>query len=277
MVSILERGGIGTAGREAKWIVEAAAGAPAARLWSGDDSPDEEVTSRALGMARRRSEGMPLQYVTGRAGFRYLELSVGPGVLIPRPETEVVAGRAMEHLPREGTLVDVGTGSGAIALSVAQERPDARVLATERHPAALVWAERNRAELGLDVALFRGDLLEELPTELRGLVDVVVANPPYIGRTEIDALPAEVMDHEPHEALFSGASGHDLLKRIIAEAAPWLAPDGWLVLEIAPPQAAAVMGWLRAAGYRDVAVRRDLTGRLRVAEGRRGSDEKGAA
>ncbi|MDQ4025412.1 MAG: peptide chain release factor N(5)-glutamine methyltransferase [Actinomycetota bacterium] len=204
----------------------------------------------------------------GTAAFRRLELAVGPGVFVPRPETELVAERAMESLPRAGTLVDLCCGSGAIALSVADERPDARVLATELSPAAARWAAENRRALGLEVELLVGDLFEPLPAELRGAVDVVVANPPFVDEAERATLPRDVVEHEPPGALFAPGSGTSVIERIVAEAPTWLRPDGWLVLEIGETQAARVSTFLAAAGFDDVAIRADLNGRDRIAEGR---------
>ena len=161
----------------------------------------------------RRIDGEPLQYLTGLAGFRYLELRVGPGVLVPRPETEIVAQTAIDLLPRGGTVVDVGTGSGAIALAIRHERPDARVVATDISEEALVWARRNREELALEVELIACDLLDGVDHGLRGAIDVIVSNPPYVAPEERDDLPVEVRDHEPDVALFAPRDGLDVIGR----------------------------------------------------------------
>ncbi|MFN2589118.1 MAG: peptide chain release factor N(5)-glutamine methyltransferase [Actinomycetota bacterium] len=219
-------------------------------------------------MIRRRAAGEPLQYVLGTAAFRRLELRVGPGVFIPRPETELVAERAMELLPPRGILVDLCTGSGAIALSVADERRDARVIATEVAPAAVRWATENRRASGLRVELLVGDLFEPLPPDLVGAVDVVVSNPPYVDETERELLPREVVDHEPPDALFAPGSGTSVIRRIVGSAPEWLRPGGWVLLEIGETQGAAATGLLSARGFRDVDVRKDLNGRDRIAEGR---------
>lgn len=242
--------GIESPEAEARWIAQAAA----------DRDADELV--------RRRLAGEPLQYVLGTAAFRRLELKVGPGVFIPRPETEVVAERAMARLPSGGTLVDLCTGSGAIALSVADERPDARVLATELSPTASQWATSNRDTLGLPVEIHQGDLFDPLPSELAGRVDLVVGNPPYVDPSERSALPRDVVDHEPAEALFAPKEGTTVIARIATQARGWLRPDGWLVLEIGETQGSAVRDILRASGFFDVSIERDLTGRDRVAEAR---------
>jgi release factor glutamine methyltransferase len=260
--------GIETAAREARWLLEAATGEAIAELYARSEELPGPVVERALELTGRRSSGEPLQYVTGVAGFRRLELAVGPGVLIPRPETEIVAERAMHRLPFGGTIVDVGTGSGAIALSIADERPDARVYATEISEAALEWAHRNGATLHLSIRLVRGNLFEGLPAELAGELDVVVSNPPYVAVSEADALPPEVVDHEPAEALFAGEEGFEVIADIAKRARRWLAPGGWLILEMGFAQSEAVLRLLTDFDYAQVAAHPDLSGHPRVAEAR---------
>lgn len=257
-----------SAEREAAWLIEAATGRRAQELVSHAADVDAGAVARVEALVRRRAAGEPLQYLTGIAGFRQLELLVGPGVFIPRPETELVAGRAMELLPPRGRAVDVGTGSGAIALSVALERPDATVYATESSSVALSYAARNRDATGLGVELAHCDLLEGLPQELRGAVDVCVSNPPYVPTGERGSLPRDVADHEPAEALFSAGDGLGVLRRLASEARRWLRPGGWLVAEIGDRQGTPARALLAAAGYRDVVVSRDLAGRERIVEGR---------
>ncbi len=253
---------------EARWLLERASGRSHAELVGFDPDLSQDVVDEAEDFVRRRKSGEPLQYVTGLAGFRTLELEVGPGVFIPRPETEVVAGRAMELLPQNGTVVDVGTGSGAIALAVAAERPDASVLATERSADALSWAHRNAERCQLAVAFHHCAYLDELPERLHGRVDVIVSNPPYVARAEQRALPIDVVDHEPHEALFAEADGLTDIRRIAEDARVWLAQEGWLVLEIGETQGSAVLQVLNDLGYRSASVDVDLAGRDRVAVGR---------
>jgi release factor glutamine methyltransferase len=259
--------GVTPAERESAWLIEAAAGRPWRDIVvAGEVAPEAE--RRAFSLARRRAAGEPLQYVTGVAGFRRLELNVGPGVFIPRPETELVVDQALGYLPETGVAVDVGTGSGAMALALADERPDARVLATESSAAALKWARANRDRLSLAVELYHCDLLSGLPEDLRRRVDVVVSNPPYIAFQETNLLPPEVLGHEPHEALFAGAHGTRSLRRITRMARSWLRPGGWLVLEIGAAQDELARALLDENGYIDRSVQTDYNGRPRIAVGR---------
>lgn len=223
----------------------------------------------ALEMARRRAGGEPLQYVLGSAAFRHLELAVGPGVLIPRPETEVVVEHALEHLPDAGTAVDVGTGSGAIALSIKYERAATRVWATDDSAEAICYAAKNRDALGLDVDIVTGELLECLPRQLEQSVDLVVSNPPYVADSERHLMGRDVIAHEPHHALFAGSDGLTVVTRLVVEAMRWLRGGGWLVCEIGHDQGHRAARLLQRSGYADVAVHRDLTGRERVIEARK--------
>ncbi len=263
----LRAGGIESSASEARWVVEAATGD---RVSSRNGAPpvSPEAAARAMAMVERRVGGEPLQYVTGVAGFRRLELAVGPGVLIPRPETEVLVEVALGKIPPRGVVVDVGTGSGAIALAIADERPDARVIATEASDEAMAWAVRNRDALGAPVELLNGDLLANLPDELRGDVDVLVANLPYVTYAERNVLPREVIEHEPRQALF-GSGDLAEIPRLVTEARDVLRPEGWIVLEIGESLGAKVSAWLSGGGYREVDILPDLNGRDRIALGRR--------
>jgi release factor glutamine methyltransferase len=209
---------------------------------------------------RRRGAREPLAYVLGDWGFRRLTLRTDRRALVPRPETEVVVDRCLALLdgspaPR---VLDVGTGSGAIALSLVQELPEARVVASDSSPDALALAGENAGLLGLDVELLEGDLL----AGASGPFDLVVSNPPYVEATEIAALEPEVRDWEPRDALVDQGQ----TQRLVDAARDVLA--GWLVLEVHEQRADAVAAWLRAAGYSDVEATADLSGRPRVVEGR---------
>ncbi len=253
--------------REAHWILDAALIQTGSGGGSTED-PDDGVVRVAEELLQRRLSGEPLQYVTGVAGFRHLELSVGPGALIPRPETEIVAEKAMDTLPTGGLAVDVGTGSGAIALAIAQERPDATIIATDISVEAARWARRNIDAQGLRVHLLVCDLLSALACDLRGRFDLIVANPPYVATGETPVLPSEVVEHEPHAALFAGADGTEVVRRLVEASSAWLAPGGWIVLEIGESQGDVTRELLERRGFVEVSIERDLTGRERVARGR---------
>ena len=230
---------------------------------------EDEVRARAGKLVVRRINGEPLQYLTGIAGFRRLEIAVGPGVFVPRPETEVLVEHVLGRLPEGGMIVDLGTGSGAIALALADERKDARVIATEASADALRWARLNREKVDPRVELLEGDLFEPLSADLEGQIDVIVSNPPYIADNERTALPSDVLDHEPHIALFSGADGTSIIERIVEDAPRWLRPGGWLMIEISPHLQTVVPRLLKQHGFADVATHPDLAERPRVVEGRR--------
>jgi len=256
--------------QEVQWIVERASGRSAAEQAAALDDPVTEREVRFVdGMVARRTAGEPLQYVLGRWGFRTLDLYVDRRVLIPRPETEVVAGLAIEALvalDRPALAVDLGTGSGAIALSLAAERwPHVGVWATDRSPDALEVARANLAGLGRRAAVVRlaeGDWFAALPGDLRGRIDVVVSNPPYVAAVE--PLPPQVSDWEPAAALVPGPTGLEAVERLVADAPAWLAPEGTLVLEIGETQGDAVLALARAAGFSAADVHPDLAGRPRA-------------
>ena len=236
---------------------------------------DEPVTVRAAAhfehMVERRAAGEPLQYVLGAWGFRTLDLYVDNRVLIPRPETETVVEVALAELERLGTAtpvaVDLGTGSGAIALSLAREVPGIEVWAVDRSPDALAVARANRAGLGragAAVRLAEGSWFEAVPPMLRGRVDLIVSNPPYVGEGEVADLPPEVARWEPRAALVAGPTGLEQIAAIVDEAPRWLDRPGVLVVEIAPHQREAATGMALDAGFDPVDVRPDLAGRARV-------------
>lgn len=215
-------------------------------------------------LVAERASRVPLQHITGKAHFRYLELAVGPGVFVPRPETETVAQLAIDAARRAAPakVVDLGTGSGAIAASVASEVPDAEVHAVELSPLAFAWAERNLAPLG--VRLVRGDLRNALP-ELNGSFDVVVSNPPYIPAEAVPNEP-EAAEHDPAMALYGGgADGLELPMAAAATAARLLVPGGSFVMEHAEVQAPEIARRLAAdPAWTGVESHRDLNGRPRA-------------
>lgn len=273
---------------EARWLVEEVSGYPWPQL-AVDPAlePSERARSRLEGLIERRLAGEPLQYVLGRWPFRTLDLMVDARVLIPRPETEQVVEYALNELgrldaaagerssshPRRSrshlTVVDLGTGSGAIALSIAAERPNTTVYATDASRSALEVAAANLAGFGgraaTRVTLAEGSWWSALPEQLRGGIDLVVSNPPYIASREVAHLEPGVRDWEPVAALESGATGLEAMEQILAGAAGgWLRRGGTAVIEIAPDQSEAAMRTATAAGFSDVSVGRDLAGRDRA-------------
>jgi release factor glutamine methyltransferase len=225
-------------------------------------------------LIRRRASRVPLQHLIGSVGFRYIDLDVGPGVFVPRPETEVVAGTAIDRARESGdapVVVDLCSGSGVIALSVANEVRSARVHAVEVDPGALEWLRRNAAQrleagdVGIDV--HEADVADALP-ELDGTVDVVVSNPPYVGADEMVLVDPEVRDHDPYLALVAGDDGLAVIRQVAATARRLLRPGGWVVVEHSDRQGESAPEVLRTAGFVDVTDGPDLTGRPRVAMGR---------
>ena len=258
--------------REARLLCEHAAGLDASSFAAAMREPvTQRMALHLQAMLRRRLAGEPLQYVMGRWAFRHLDLLVDPRVLIPRAETEEVAQVALDAARKAGpgcVVVDLGTGSGAIGLSIAFELPpdSATVWITDISSDALDVARANLAGIGragARVRVAQGDWYSALPESLRGTVDVIVANPPYIahGDPEVDEV---VVRHEPHAALFSGDDGLAALRSIIIGAPRWLRTGGTLVMEIGHRQADAVREMCTTAGLRNVEVRRDLAGRDRV-------------
>lgn len=217
--------------------------------------------------SERRAQREPLQHITGLAPFRHLVLKVGPGALVPRPETELVAGWAIEALLQvpsaHPVAVDLGAGTGALALALATEVPHSTVYAVELSAEARHWAARNIAELGDDrVTLVAGDAATAL-SELDGTVDVVVTNPPYIPDAQIPA-DSEVATHDPDMALYGGADGLRDIRSFVARAFELLRPGGTLVLEHGDDQSEAVTRIARDAGFRLVAAHTDLLHRERA-------------
>ncbi len=217
--------------------------------------PTELTAFREL--VRRRAAGEPTAWLTGRRAFLGNDFRVGPAVLVPRPETELLVEAAIAALPRGGALLDLCTGSGCIAVSVALSRPDARVVATEISPEALAVARENAGTLGAGVEFLEGDLDGPIPAGER--FDVIVANPPYIPSGEIAGLAREVR-REPVIALDGGVDGMDLLRRIVSCAPSRLRPEGLLCLEIHESHATALPALCLAAGFATAEVGRDLAG-----------------
>jgi release factor glutamine methyltransferase len=286
----LESGRREHAAQEARWMVEEVSGARGADLVGIELEAATSIgAKRVAAMVARRLAGEPLQYVLGAWSFRGIDLFVDRRVLIPRPETEVTARLAIDEAMRLGVrrgrrapfsgteaacvVADLGTGSGALALALASDLPDAEVWATDVSAAALAVARANFAGAGTIAARVRvgeGDWFDALPGGLRGGLRVVVSNPPYVAEREVAELPAEVSDYEPRGALVSGSTGLESIERIVADAPAWLEPRGALVIELDPRRADAAVGLAQDAGFVEVRVERDLADRPRVLVARLG-------
>jgi release factor glutamine methyltransferase len=252
--------GIATARLDAEVLLAHVLERDRVALYTHFDQPlDASELARYRALIKRRLGGEPVAYLIGKREFRSLELSVDERVLIPRPETETVVEAALARLPKAGRLVDVGTGSGAIALAIKAARPDVRVLAIDLSPAAADVARANVSRLGLEVEVRVGDLLAQAD----GSFDVIVSNPPYIPSGELAALPPEVQ-REPRQALDGGPSGLEVVANLVTQARDRLPPGGALVVEVGAGQAAKVAHLFVAAGLREVSTLRDLAGVERV-------------
>ena len=241
---------------------------------------DQSQADRFAGLVAERARRVPLQHLVGRAGFRHLELEVGPGVFVPRPETEPVVQWAVDELARmravEGVtaplVVDLCTGSGSIALALANEVPGVVVHAVERSPEAMGWAKRNadiRALAGdPEVSLHLVDAAEALP-ELDGTVDLVASNPPYVATVESHLPDPEVLDHDPGGALWAGQDGLDVVRVVEATARRLLRPGGVVVVEHSDRHGRSAPALFTAAGgWAEVTDHRDLAGRDRFVSAR---------
>ena len=261
---------------QARWICETACGLDGDEFLAELDEPaTERMVAQLDAMVARYRAGEPLAYVMGHWSFRTIELMVDRRVLIPRPETEVVAARALElarGVAGQRRVVDLGTGSGAIGLSLAAELPimGTEVWLTDYSTDAVDVARANAIGLGraaANVRVSHGSWFDALPVDVRGEIDVVVSNPPYIADGDPEVAES-VLEYEPHTALFAGDDGLDDVRTIARDARDWLRSGGWLVMEIGYQQGDAVKALLEGFGFVDVAIANDLTGRPRIAEGR---------
>ncbi len=264
--------GIDTPRLDAECLLAFALGCDRLALYVNYDRPvDEGERARFRELVRERaSERLPVALLVGEREFWSLAIRVTRDVLVPRPDTETLVAAALDLIPdREAELavLDVGTGSGAIALAIASERPKARVTATDVSPAALAVARDNAERLGLAgrVRFAEGPLFEPVAGQR---FDLVVSNPPYVAERDAASLAPELA-HEPRAALFAGPDGTDVLRAFAAQVRDALAPDGAALVELDPAQADAVAAWLAAAGLREVQTHRDMAGRVRVVAARR--------
>lgn len=273
-----ESQGIDTARLDAECLLAHALGIERLQLYVDFEKPtepEERARFREL-VVRRAAERVPVSHLLGVKEFWSLELKVTGDVLSPRPETETLVEASLAWLPDpniEYRVLDLGTGSGAIALAIASERPKVRITATDISPRALQIARTNAEQLHLSegLRLVEGDLFAAVPGEL---FDLVVSNPPYVATTEAAGLPAELA-HEPKVALFGGEDGYSVLRRLIANVRDALVPGGAFAVEFGPSQAKQVAKWCSEAGLEGVEIIRDLARRPRVVVARRPGEESG--
>ena len=269
----LAAAGIDTPRVDAEWLLAGALGVTRGRLHAVANQPMTVEGGESYEVwVSRRARREPLQHILGTQAFRDIMMRVGPDVLVPRPETELLVSWALELLPARGAgrplVLDVGTGSGCIACALAHERHDIDVIALDASPAAVETARANAEELGVSgrVRVCVSDLF----SALAGMsADLIVSNPPYMRSDEVPSLTPEVRDHEPRTAIDGGPDGLDMIRALVSQAPSWLRPGAPLLLETAGgDQADAVTDLLRQAGFTDIATRRDLAGINRFVSGR---------
>jgi len=255
---------------DAELLLADALGVRREDLFAAPEHPlERDEAARFETLVRRRQKQEPVAYILGRRAFRTIELEVNDNTLIPRPETETLVEVCLEKLAEcaapEPFVLDIGTGSGAIALAIAEEHPTARVVATDVHPAPLDVARRNARRLGLEdrVTLLVSDVFDDLPPGLR--FDLIVSNPPYVTSEALRRLRVEVRGYEPHVALRADEGGMEFYRRIVPQAPGWLVPGGVLAVEIAEHKTVEVISEFAAADrYEQIDVRSDLGGLPRV-------------
>ncbi|GIV59415.1 peptide chain release factor N(5)-glutamine methyltransferase [Rhodocaloribacter litoris] len=272
-VAGLSEAGVPEARRNVEWLLGAVLGCDRARLYAYPErSVPPEAVRRFDEMLVRRARREPLQYILEEAHFFGLRLRVTPAVLIPRPETEQVVEAALALLagrpaPR---VLDVGTGSGCIALALKHTRPDASVAACDVSRAALAVARENAARLGLEVAWLEADLLApDFPGRVPGNLDLLVSNPPYVPPEEAPSLAPEVAAHEPHRALFTGPDPLGFYRVLVRVAPVLVRPGGHVVFETHAGYGAAVRDLLEAGGFEQARLQADLAGQPRIVSARR--------
>lgn len=255
---------------EARIIAEEVTGDSYSELLVSSYSLTDRQESQIASIVTERNTGMPLAYVVNSMTFRDLDLFVDERVLIPRQETELVVEYALTFLKdaSSSTVVDVGTGSGAIALSIAHENKGAQIYATDISSEALEVAKLNGAAVGSPasrVQFLQGDLFKPLPTELQGKVDLIISNPPYVGEDERPGLSPSVLDYEPASALFADDDGFAIYQRLIEQAPKWLTKMGVMILEIAPRHVNKTRTCAIKNGFERIEIHADFTGRERIA------------
>lgn len=258
--------GVENARLEAEWLLCEALGLDRVGLYLNFDKPltDGELASYRA-MVSRRAKREPLQYILGSQEFHGLDFAVTPDVLIPRHDTEVLVDEALRRAPPDAAILDIGLGSGCIAIALAAARPDAAVCGVEQSPAALAIARDNAARLGVSLETVGGSLFEPLQGRR---FDLIVSNPPYIPTVDLATLEPEVREHEPLGALDGGADGLAFYREIIPAAPRHLNPGGWLLVEIGISQGAAVRELFAAQGFTAIFSAPDPAGIERVVGGR---------
>lgn len=256
-------GGSGIDPREARLLLAEATGfSQAAVLAFQEKQLTTEAEKLFAQFVSRRAKGEPIAYIVGRKEFYGIDLTVAPAVLIPRPETELLVELALQR--EFSSMVDLGTGSGAIAIAIKKNRPDAKVLAVEASAAALAVAQRNAVRNGVDIEFRHGRWFEPVAGER---FDLILANPPYVAAADPHL---EALRFEPRQALVAGPDGLDAIREIARAACAHMAPGGWLLLEHGQGQESAVRALLQAAGLEEIATWPDLAGIPRVSGGRNG-------
>ena len=258
--------GVENARLEAEWMLCSALSLDRVGLYVNFDKPlsDGELAG-FRGMVARRAKREPLQYILGSQEFRGLEFGVAAGVLIPRHDTETLVEEAVRRAKPDAAVLDIGVGSGCIAIALAKELPGAAVSGVDASPAALELARDNAERLGVRVTLFEGSLFEPFPGRR---FDLIVSNPPYIPTADLDELQPEVREYEPRSALDGGPDGLDFYRLIVPAATEHLNPGGWLLFEVGIGQAADVTAMLEQHGFTACFTARDPGGIERVVGGR---------
>ena len=261
---------------EAEVLLAHSCGWPRIQLYTHfEDILSPEVRSRMRELVKRRGAHEPVAYLVGYREFFSLRFEVGPGVFIPRPETETLVLESLEILKTSTeanpTVLDLCCGSGAIGVSIAVNAPSTRVTSIDKNDAPIDFTTRNAARHGVAdrLTVLQGDLFSPLPAD--ATFNVIACNPPYVTTSEIERLAADVKSYEPHAALDGGPDGLDVLRKIAANAPGRLKPGGWILFELSPEQGDAAQAILRDAGLESVAAVKDLAGAVRVVKGRRGA------
>lgn len=258
--------GVENARLETEWLLCAALGFDRVGLYVNFDKPlNADELAAVRGLVARRARREPLQYILGSQEFCGLEFAVTPAVLIPRHDTEVLVAEALCRAPHAATVLDIGVGSGCIAVALAKQLPDAQVWGVEQSPAAIALAQKNAERHGVRVTLFEGSLFEPFRDQR---FDLIVSNPPYIPTADLETLQPEVREYEPWAALDGGADGLDFYRIIVPAAPEHLNPGGWLMVELGIGQAEAVLGMFGQTGFIDCFAARDPNGIDRVVGGR---------